>query len=174
MVRTLLILALTFGLGCAKEGDKGPEGGSSDDDAACDPTEPLSVTLGTGAASEFYPIQDGDPATLDVAPQGGFGVSIRAITTGLRTDDVVDVNLITEIDGANTGEFLSEGMKLYCQESGEGMVWGAVVGFDPQTFPSNDSLLAIDGESVDLVVEVTDADGDTATGRVTVTIQAGG
>jgi hypothetical protein len=140
----------------------------------CGGEDSVSLQLGTGAGSEFYPLEPNDSVTLGVAPQGGFGVSIRALTTGLNTDDYVDVLLKSEIGGAPTGEFLSESVQLFCQDDGHGMLWGVVVGFDPDIFPDNDSLLAIDGESADLIVEITDGNGKTAAGDVSVIIAAGG
>ena len=146
----------------------------TDDNVPCEGSDTVSVQLGTGASSDFYPLEPHDSVTLDAAPQGGFGVSIRALTTGLKADDVVDVLLKSEIGGAQTGEFLSEGVQLFCQEDGHGMVWGVVVGFDPDIFPDPDALLAIDGETADLIVEITDANNETASATVPVTIEAGG
>ncbi|MDG1137196.1 MAG: hypothetical protein P8N28_02950 [Phycisphaerales bacterium] len=159
------ILSLTWGCASSKQ---------ADEPGLCDGSGEPTVQIGTGAGSEFYPLNEGDSVSLDVAPQGGFGVSVRAVTTGLKGDDVVDVNLITELNGVQSGEFLSEGVQLYCQEDGNGMLWGVVVGFDPATFPDNDALLALDGSTADLIVEIMDTDGDTATGRVAVTIEVGG
>ena len=113
----------------------------------CDSSGEKSVTIGTGAGSDFNPLMDGDSVSLVVAPQGGFGVSVRAQTTGLKADDIVDVLLVTEIDGVQSGDFLNQGVQLYCQEeSGNGLLWGVVVGFDPDTFTSNDDLLALNGD----------------------------
>jgi hypothetical protein len=132
------------------------------------------VTIGTGAGSEFYVIEDGDTVGLDVAPQGGFGVSVRAMTTGLKADDIVDVNLVTEIDGVQSGQFLSEGVQLYCQEDGTGLLWGVVVGFDADLFATNDDLLALNGQEAVLIVEITDANGETYGGQVTTIVEVGG
>jgi hypothetical protein len=133
-----------------------------------------SVQLGTGAGSEFSPIEDGSKVGLDVAPQGGFGVSVRAKTTGLVADDSVSVLLEPYIDGESAGSFLNEAVQLYCQDDGGGLLWGVVVGFDPDTFPTNDDLLALNGELVELVVTITDSSGEVGTGSVTVEIEVGG
>jgi hypothetical protein len=141
----------------------------------CDGGGSQSVEIGTGAGSEFNALSDGDTVSLVVAPQGGFGVSVRAQTTGLKADDLVDVLLVTEIDGVQSGDYLNESVQLYCQEdSGSGLLWGVVVGFDPDTFTSNDDLLALNGLAVDLVVTIYDANGDEKTGRVTTIIEVGG
>ena len=164
----LILLAL---LGCT---DNEPDETGPDVAALCAGEGDVSVVLGTGAGSEFTPIEDGDVAGLDVAPQGGFGVSVRARTTGLQADAAVAVLLDTEIDGQNVGSFLNEEVQLYCQEDGTGLLWGVVVGFDPSTYSSNDDLLALDGEIVDLVVTVTDGRGESGVGRNTVEIAVGG
>ena len=49
-----------------------------------------------------------------------------------------------------------------------------VVGFDPQVYSSNDDLLVLDGTTVDLVVTVTDEQGNAATVRQPVVIRVGG
>ncbi|MGB0638593.1 MAG: hypothetical protein ACPGTU_04625 [Myxococcota bacterium] len=142
---------------------------------SCDGGGTTSVEIGTGAGAEFNPLSDGDTVSLVVAPQGGFGVSVRAQTSGLKADDLVDVLLVTEIDGVQSGEYLNESVQLYCQEdSGNGLLWGVVVGFDPDTFASNDDLLALNGVAVDLVVTVYDANGGEETGRVTTIVEVGG
>ena len=41
-------------------------------------------------------------------------------------------------------------------------------------YSTNDDLVALDGEVVDLVVTATDEDGDSVEGRVAVTIRVGG
>ncbi len=165
---TLLTALLAFA--CTKD----PSEDSGADGAACGDSGAKSVTIGQGAGDAFYPLETGAGVGLDIAPQGGFGVSVRALTTGLKTNDLVDVNLITEIAGEQTGEFLNEGVQLYCQEDyGRGMLWGVVVGFDPDVFATNDDLLELNGEEVTLILEVTDSRGKTATGNVTVTIETG-
>ena len=55
-----------------------------------------------------------------------------------------------------------------------GLLWGVVVGFDPEIYSSNDDLLSLDGEVVDLVVTATDTTGNSATGTTPVTINVGG
>ena len=164
---TLLIALLT--LACTKE----PSDDSDPEASGCNGGGTKSVTIGQGSGSAFYPIETGAGVGLDIAPQGGFGVSVRAETTGLKADDLVDVNLITEIAGEQTGEFLNEGVQLYCQESGHGLLWGVVVGFDPEVFATNDDLLELNGEEVDLILEITDSRSKTATGRITVKIETG-
>jgi hypothetical protein len=167
------LLIVILAVSCA---EKRPDTGEPDNPAAqtCAGEGEISLQLGTGAGSEFYPLKDGDSVVLDVAPQGGFGVSIRALTTGLLADDVVNVNLLTEIQSESSGEFLSEGIMLFCQDDGHGMLWGVVVGFDPSVFPDNDALLSLDGQAADLIVEVTDVEGRLVSTRVTVIIEAGG
>jgi len=172
--KILIPLMALFSLGCTYGKDGGPDDTQASSGSGCDDSGSQSVTIGTGAGSEFYVIDDGDTVGLDVAPQGGFGVSIRARTTGLRADDIVDVNLITEIDGVQSGQFLNEGVQLYCQEDGTGLLWGVVVGFDADIFATNDDLLALHGQEAVLIVEITDAVGEISSGRVNTVIEVGG
>ena len=173
MQKILIVAMAVFTWGCP-----GTKDGAQDDTQttgpSCDGSGSQSVVIGTGAGAEFYPLEDGDTVGLDVAPQGGFGVSVRALTTGLKAGDIVDVNLITEIDGVQSGQFLNEGVQLYCQEDGTGLLWGVVVGFDADVFASNDDLLALNGEEAVLIVEVTDADGEMSGGRVSTVVEVGG
>jgi hypothetical protein len=140
----------------------------------CDPSATAGLVIGQGAGSAFFVLEDQAPVGLDVAPQGGFGVSVRALTTGLVADGIVDVLLDVEHNGENVGSFVNEGTNLYCQDDGSGLLWGVVVGFDAENYPTNDDLLAFNGEHVILIVAVTDTDGDTAEGRVEVVIEVGG
>ena len=152
----------------------GPDTDKDPIDELCDGQGETSVELGIGAGSEFVPIDDGMRVGLDVAPQGGFGVSVRAKTTGLKADATVSVLLEPFIDEEVSGSFLNEAVQLYCQDDGSGLLWGVVVGFDEDTFPTTDSLLELNGEMVDLSVVVTDSTGKVGTGTARVEIEVGG
>lgn len=173
MLKIFLVSMTVFTWGCPSSKDSGQDD-TRTIGPSCDGIGTPSVTIGTGAGADFYPLEDGDSVGLDVAPQGGFGVSVRALTTGLKSNDRVDANLITEIDGVQSGQFLNEGMQLYCQEDGTGLLWGVVVGFDGELFATNDDLLALNGQEAVLVIQITDADGETSEGRVTTQIEVGG
>jgi hypothetical protein len=137
---------------------------------SCDDDVPAELILGQGASSAFEPLEDGAEVALSIAPQGGMGVSVRALSRGLATDEVLDVQLITRIDGEQTGLFETNAI-LTCQEDGHGLLWGQVVGFDRDEFPDLDSLIALDGELVDLVVIATDSQDRTAEGSATITLR---
>ena len=139
-------------------------------DTSCDADVPPEITLGQGASSAFEPFEDGQDIALTIAPQGGMGISVRALTRGVTTDNLIDLQLITEIDGEQTGFFETNGI-LPCQEDGYGLLWGQVVGFNPEEFPDVDALLALDGEQVDVIVIATDEQDRTAEGRATVTLR---
>jgi len=140
----------------------------------CDPEADPSLVIGQGAGAEFFALDEGAEVGLDVAPQGGFGVSVRATTTGLVADNPVDVLLEVEYNGENVGSFVNEGSTLYCQDDGTGLLWGVVVGFDRFQFPNNDDLINFDRERVTLVVGITDVDSDYAEGRVEVIVEVSG
>lgn len=173
MQKIMIAAIVAFTWGCQSNKNDTQDDGETNG-PNCDGSGSQSVIIGTGAGADFYPIEDGDSVGLDVAPQGGFGVSVRAMTTGLKADDIVDVNLITELDGAQSGQFLNEGVQLYCQDDGTGLLWGVVVGFDADLFATNDDLLALNGQEAVLIVEITDVEGEMSEGRVTTLIEVGG
>ncbi len=137
---------------------------------SCDADVEPEIVLGQGASSAFEPFEDGAEIALTIAPQGGMGVSVRALTRGLSTDELVDLELITEIDGEQTGFFATTAI-FTCQDDGHGLLWGQVVGFNPDEFPDLDSLIALDGELVELVVVATDEQGRSAEGRATISLR---
>jgi hypothetical protein len=152
-------------------GDKGEETGA--EVLSCTSLDDTSLTIGFGVGEDFTAYENESVVGLSVAPQGGFGVAVRASTSGLAAGEV-SVLLETVIDGELVGSFLNESVTLYCQDDGSGLLWGVVVGFDPATYSSNDDLLSLDGELVDLVVTATDTTGNSATGSIPVTINVGG
>ena len=138
----------------------------------CEGQGPQEVRIGTGAGSQFTPLNDGDVATLEVAPQGGFGVAIRASTSGMRADEVIQVRLDTELDGALSDSFTND-VQLFCQDDGTGLLTNVVVGLDREIYKTLDDLIPLNGQDVDLIVAVTDSRGESVEGRVTVEIQVG-
>ena len=122
---------------------------------------------------------DGAEVGLESAPQGGWGVGVRAMTTGIGSSDgdtphaTSAVLLDTYLDGELAGSFLNETVEVYCQDDGTGLIWGVVVGFDPETYDTNEDLLSLDGEEVQLLVEATDGAGRVASGTVDVIITVG-
>jgi hypothetical protein len=141
-------------------------------DELCKGQGPTEVRIGTGAGSQFTPLNNGDVATLEVAPQGGFGVAIRASTSGMRADDVVEIRLDTELDGALSDSFTND-VQLFCQDDGTGLLTNVVVGLDREVYKTLDDLIPLNGQEVDLVVVVTDSRGESVDGRVTVEIKVG-
>jgi hypothetical protein len=138
----------------------------------CEPRGEPSLTLGIGTGGVFEPFTDGQDVGLSVAPQGGFGVSVQASTTGLQTG-WVELRVVSEQGGDVVGDFTIDAIRLYCQDDDTGLLWGAVVGFDPAIYRTNDDLLALDDERVTLVVTATDSEGTSVAGQVDVTLQVG-
>ena len=181
-----LILCLSV-VGCASGPDK--FGGDTGDvakggsglgvEGTCGGDGDLSLTIGTGVGEQFVPMEPGAEMGLDVAPQGGFGVTVRARTTGIlsEVDDVphapASVELNTWIVGELSAGFLNENVEIYCQEDGTGLIWGVVVGFDPEEYASTDDLFRLHGQTVSLQVVAHGSDGDTAEGWVDVVISVG-
>ena len=160
----LLALACQFGFsGC-------PE-------SECVGSDDPSIALGQGVGGAFLPLENEQLVTLDVAPQGGFGVKTLISTLGLLAGDVelANVQLNVEADGELAGEFLLEDARLLCRSSEEGgLVSEVVVGFDPDIYETPDDLLSLDGQVVDLDVTVTDAEGNSASVVQSVTVSTGG
>jgi hypothetical protein len=152
--------------------------GDKDDSAAADTPPPafdcagggdLTMTIGENlVGGAFAEMEDGDVVGVAAAPQGGLGVFVSARTTGLVSDNPVDVLLEVEVEGALLGTYLSEGVQLYCQEDGSGLLWGVAVGFDSKIFQTTTDLLDLDGQQIDLLVSATDVDGETASDQITV------
>ena len=53
---------------------------------------PESLDLGGGESDSFEPYVEGDEAEIMVPPQGGYGLTFRARTLGLVTNNVVDLD----------------------------------------------------------------------------------
>ena len=103
-----------------------------------------------------------------VPPQGGYGLRFRASTLGLVTNNVVDLDMSTTVDGELIGEFLAEDWFVYCQDDGSGLLWGTATPIDEELFPSEADLEVLDGATALMRVTATDVEGDTATGEATV------
>lgn len=141
---------------------------------ACAPT----LTIGYGVAGDFIPYVDGEVVSMTTAPQGGFGVPIRASTDGLfcGTDSQPNAPfsalLESRIDGEVSASFLNDTAVLYCQEDGTGLVWDLVVGFDSQEYNDVDALVSLHGQEVELYVVGTDYEGASAEQTLLVEISA--
>ncbi len=142
----------------------------------CATSDSPLVQLGSGVGGAFSAYEDGQNVTLDIAPQGGFGVTTVILTHGLNADEeeLADVQLDVEIDGVESGSFLAENNRLQCRSDGEGgQISGVVVGFDPEVYQSNDDLLSLNGQEVDLDVTVFDSQGNVANVLQRVTVVVG-
>ena len=146
-------------------------------DDECASSDEAVIELGQGVGGAFLPLEDGQVVGLDVAPQGGFGVQTLVATTGLIAGDtkLADVQLDVHIEGAIAGSFLLEDGRLLCRGALEGgLVSEVVVGFDQDVYSSEDDLLSLHDQVVELDVTVTDEEGNSANVILPVTINAGG
>jgi hypothetical protein len=161
-----------------KDVDETGETGPSPEEL-CEGVGEPGLVIGFGVGEDFRPYEEGSVVGLDVAPQGGFGVPVRARTSGIRTVDgdlphaTSSVLLDTYIDGDLAGSFLNETVEVYCQDDGSGLIWGVVVGFDPETYATNEDLLQLNGQEVMLLVRAIDPEGRIAEGTVDVVISVG-
>jgi hypothetical protein len=154
----------------------GPDDGQTED-SLCGTDVAPTATLGKGVGSAFIPYEDNEEVGIQPASQGGFGVPVLVRTTGLVAGEssVADVQLNVEDSGTLVGDFLQENTGLSCRgDDVGGEVRGVVVGFDPEVYSTNDELLILDGTTVELVVTVTDDEGNSASVRKPVTIRVGG
>ena len=159
----------------------GPTLGACSDDGGgvdlCQSSGMPTASLGQGVGGAFVPYEEGEEVGLAVAPQGGFGVTVIVRTEGLLADAdlAASVQLNVEDQGVVVGEFLQENTAFRCRNTDiGGEISGVVVGFDPDVYKTNDDLIALDGDVVDLVVTVRASDGATVTARQTLTIRVGG
>jgi hypothetical protein len=171
------LLALTFS--CSNtDKDNGNDTGLSVEDL-CRGEGASSLEVGYGSGAEFWAYETGAEVGLAPAPQGGSGVWVRAKTQGVQTakGDVPHatsaVLLETYIDGVLAGSFLNETVEIYCQEDGSGLLWDVAVGFDPLVYATNDDLIGLNGQEVELFVQATDASGRVSAGSVDVVIAVG-
>ncbi len=142
----------------------------------CESSDSPTLELGGGVGGAFEPYADGQVVTLDVAPQGGFGVTTLLATTGLQAGDeeLADAQLDVRIDGDLEGSFLAEDTRLLCSGAAEGgRMSGVVVGFDSSVYSTNDDLLTLDGQTVTLDVTVTDSAGNSANVQRDVVVSVG-
>ena len=132
-----------------------------------------TLTLGQGTGRDFVPIESGDPVLIISAPQGGNGMQVRGITDGLRTNATIDCVMYSIVEGETGASFALEGIPLWDYpgaEDGSGLFWDAVVPLDPTTWPDAEAAAELDGSSAELVVEVIDSVGVSATAQVNVTL----
>ncbi len=166
MTSTLLLL---LAAGCTGADPKQQEDTASEADPCAAGPDP-ALTIGFPLTGEFTPIEDGAVVGLEAAPQGGFGVSVSAQTTGLASapDGVlIDALVETFLDGELSASFLAEEVSLYCQGDGTSLFWGVVVGFDSSEYNSA-NLTDLDGKIADLRVVATDSEGNSAEGELSV------
>lgn len=135
--------------------------------------EDPQITLGHGVGGAFEPLEDDQEVALVAAPQGGFGVSSNVLSSGLVTGSVA-VRLETRYEDAEAG-LHEQNSNMSCSSALQGgFVQDLVTGFDRSLYPSVDDLINFDGETVELVVTVTDADGNEAEVVKPVVIRFGG
>ena len=148
-LRALLLLSTL--LGCDSE-EADPDPCTHDFDPA--------IAIGYGVGGAFEVFTRDQEVGLVIAPQGGFGVDVLVRTEGLAAGDTTLVTLLLEhlIDGEVVGRFENPNQALTCTDEG-GLVFGVVVGFDPDDYRTNDDLLRLDGQRVELRVTVTEPDG---------------
>jgi len=169
------LLALTFS--CSTKGDGNDTGLSVEE--LCRGEGEASLEVGYGTGAEFWAYEAGAEVGLAPAPQGGSGVWIRAKTQGVQAanGDVPHatsaVLLETYIDGVLAGSFLNETVEIYCQEDGSGLLWDVAVGFDPLVYATNDDLIGLNGQEVELFVQATDGSGRVSAGSVDVVVAVG-
>ena len=166
-------------MGLVACGSTDSENDSGSDPSPCEGGGEASLEVGFGTGGEFWTFDEGASVGLAPAPQGGYGVWVRAKTTGLRSMEgetphaTSAVLLETYIDDELAGSFLNETVEVYCQDDGTGLLWDVAVGFDPVEYATNDDLIGLDGQAVRLYVEATDREGRVASGSVDVVIDVG-
>lgn len=136
--------------------------------------ETPSAVIGKSAGTNFVAFAADEEVSLDVAPQGGYGVKVAIQTFALLADNPTDVDLIVEYEGDELGRFTQTNHPLFCNAGNFGLLNDLVVGFSEEDFPELSDLAEFDGKIVDLVVEVRDQEGNAANASWPVTINFGG
>ncbi len=129
---------------------------------------PVSLELGPRDTEDFEAFSEGDAAELMEPPQGGLGLAWRGRSLGLVGNDLVDLEMETEIDGDVVGDFVAEDWLIYCQDDGASLIWGTATPVDEELFPDSGVL---DGVEAILRVRATDVEGDVAEAEVGVVIE---
>ena len=129
--------------------------------------------LGKGVGGAFVPFEDQESVSIMVAPQGGFGIGVVMRTEGLLAGSMrfAEVQMLVKINGMNEGRYKTE-MGISCGELG-GRIDNSVFPLDPNKYETNDDLLALDGQEAELLVEITDAEGNSTSTSQFVTIRVG-
>lgn len=172
---TLLFFGLVLGCSSQTQKDTG-----IDQEALCGGGGDSSLTIGYGSGGSFSAYQAGSEVGISPAPQGGFGVWVRAQTSGIKSiqaDGTLhatsSVLLETYIDDELVGSFLNETVEVYCQDDGHGLLWDVAVGFDPAQYSTNEDLISLNDQETKLLVRAIDEDGNEAEGIVDVIISLG-
>ncbi len=166
LLSTLTLLAVACGDDPAPEPEV-PE--------ACLGSDQPNLELGHGVGGAFAPLADAEEVGLIAAPQGGFGVTVLVRTRGLAVvDNPLRFSLEPWVDDEVAGHFEFD-RRIQCLSNGTGgLLNGTVVGFDETKYGTNDALLSLDGQLIELVITAEDVDGRTATVRRPVTLLVGG
>ena len=127
-----------------------------------------SLELGPRDTEDFQAFEEGDGAELIEPPQGGLGVAWRGRSLGLVGNNLVDLEMSTEIDGELVGEFTAEQWLIYCQDDGASLIWGTATPIDEELFPDSSVL---EGVEAVLRVKATDLEGDVAEAEIGVVIE---
>jgi len=163
MPRLVLSLALgSLALGCA------------DDPDACAGSDEPVVELGVDESGPFVPLVDGATVSIADAPQGGFGVPVRARTRGLVAGNTSSAEILLDLrlDAAAAGHFEIPAFPLLCEGAAQGGTLGTVVvPLDPDTWVTAADLEPLAGRTAELAVEVIDDDDRSAVARANVVLQ---
>lgn len=132
---------------------------------------PVSMELGHGEGAEFEAFTADTENEIITPPQGGYGLTFRARTWGLVTNNVLSLDMSTLVDGESIGDFQVDDLLLYCQsDDGSGLLFGTATPIDEALFPQAEDLEALVGKQAVMRVQATDVQGDTATAEATVTL----
>ncbi len=135
-----------------------------------------TLMLGQGVAEAFEPYASGQTVTIEPASQGGFGFPILIRTVGLLAGEDQDAAVVmdTVVSGETTGTW-NQNTQLTCPDEQGGRTPSVLhVGFDSTVYATTDDFIDLQGESIDLVVTMTDTEGNTAAVTQSVVLALGG
>ncbi len=134
------------------------------EEPGCAVTQEPVLLLGDATGDDFIGLS-GD-IEVSVAPQGGYGLQARVMTTGLISDANVSVSLETRIDDTVHASF-DNTTRLFCDVASQtGRIWGIAFPLDGDL----DTLSLLDGYELGLFLTMVDEAGTTATGNSVVTL----
>lgn len=156
----------------ATEGSGASEASATAGDESCAAAGTPAVAVGTGTGESFEPLAKHDEVYVSISLQGGTSAGpLRLRTEGLAGGPDSEIRLAASltVDTEVVGELEAEGIPLGCISDGAGLITPLVIGLGAE-YEDPDAVVALDGSTATLDLEVVDGEGNTATQALDVTL----